>query len=998
LPSDIVRRHPCVLIFQPSHKPKLVTFSSTFQDPMVMSPDNVEVVYDNVNGRGGGKKPSPRGVGAVGSNPVPQVPVTYTSNHGNARYVDFENVFDPFEREADDVAEFFDEEDPNYRRDTDLDVDDNPNRVYHDPKQDGVLNDAVHQIAGSPWAKPAINPSNRPTDPLSIAKYASSLAFIVTIGLIGFLFFIAIWNYSTVGRVIAEILMAILAFFGLFWNAYFTVSSIFKCFIPAKAFQSNTKYCSVIPEKKPPNADWLDVTIQIPVYKESLQEVMIPTLKSCIKSRDHYIRKSGAKCNIVICDDGMMAFLKNNFAAAEMLWETIEATKGKYFKLSQLLQKVPKPARRHLKGLHSRDVYEVFHRMLFYYHYRIGFVARSTWDRRGKFKKASNLNSHLRLYWGAEQLAGAENISIENALIENSHNENGSRYTMFGNDVSIGHLILVNDADARMAESVIIKTVPEFLNDKSLGFTQHATKTLDDQRGESYYINMLSAYTDALYMGHFLLSSILGCHPPLVGHSIILRSDAVRQTGRIRTLRKAQRWLNNIGLPFLSVDQIGSYNLQDDGSTEYWSENHVSEDFELMIHLYNLGFNGRYVNYPDCEFQEGITRTFDEEAGRHRKFALGAHELMFNPFNAWVGRGIFSELFKTFLRSDIPSYYKIFLTAYLFSYTSGGTYLIVYTLAAIVRLVDRDDAVNFLSTFSSAGVLVLSVFIYYIVGYITFLITMVRMKWCNNNLLFPEFRKRGYFYLIYRMVRYCMFFQMTFYTVMGNYFFLGSMDHLMSRPGVVSATNKDSINISRCTALFDLIKFNSGSWAIAIFILCMSYATVVENEDWDVTAMPEDLLYLLLFAAPAALLAVAAFIVPIILNPYVLGWPFNPPLCRKHVDKKEHESQHQRVNANGKVVNVDLNTFMADSKLDKEINHASNKPDVELGSLGTNDFGTKAAMTRADPESFRITNANRRNPHSQQPTVQQRHDYLSKQRSARNAYGNADPSFTLAAI
>ena len=371
---------------------------------------------------------------------------------------------------------------------------------------------------------------------------------------------------------------------------------------------------------------------------------MIPTLKSCIKARDHYIRNSGAKCNIVICDDGMMAFLKNNFAAAEMLWETIEATKGKYLKLSQLLYKVPKPSRRHLKGLSSHSVYEVFHRMLFYCknscirddkkywflfggpvsysfnfyylilhtdHYNIGFVARSTWDRRGKFKKASNLNTHLRLYWGAEQLATLENMKIENALIEVSHNEDGSRFTMFGNDVSIGQLILINDADARMSEPVIIKTVPEFLNDKSLGFTQHSTKTLDDQRGESYFINMLSAYTDALYQGHFLLSSILGCHPPLVGHSIILRSDAVKSTGRIRTLCKAQRWLKNIGLPFLSVDQIGSYNLQDDGTTEYWSESHVSEDFELMIHLYNLGFNGRYINYPDCEFQEGMTKKID---------------------------------------------------------------------------------------------------------------------------------------------------------------------------------------------------------------------------------------------------------------------------------------------------------------------------------------------------------------------------------------------------
>jgi cellulose synthase/poly-beta-1,6-N-acetylglucosamine synthase-like glycosyltransferase len=378
------------------------------------------------------------------------------------------------------------------------------------------LNEAVHQIAGSPWAKPASNPTTRPTDPLAIAKYASSLAFALTLGWVIYLLFSAIWDYTTIGKVIAEIILAILSFFGLFWNSYFTVSSIFKCFIPAKAFQTNTKYCSVVPEKKPKNEAWLDVTIQIPVYKESLQEVMMPTLKSCLVARNDYIRKSeGARCNIVICDDGMMAYLKNNFAAAEMLWETIEATKGKYFKLSQLLQKVPKPSRRHLKGLSSQSVYEVFHRMLFYYHYKIGFVARSTWDRRGKFKKASNLNSHLRLVWGAEQIAASENMSLAEALVENSHNSDGSRFTMFGGDVAIGHLILINDADARMSQSVIIKTVPEFLNDKGLGFTQHATKTLDDQRGESFYINMLSAYTDALYQGHFLLSSILGCHPPL---------------------------------------------------------------------------------------------------------------------------------------------------------------------------------------------------------------------------------------------------------------------------------------------------------------------------------------------------------------------------------------------------------------------------------------------------------------------------------------------------
>lgn len=233
--------------------------------------------------------------------------------------------------------------------------------------------------------------------------------------------------------------------------------------------------------------------------------------------------------------------------------------------------------------------------MLFYYHYNIGFVARSTIDRRGKFKKASNLNSHLRLALGAAQLQENEGgeITYEEALLHESHNDDGSRFVMFGNSVQLGDLICVNDADARMAETVIAKTVPEFLNDATLGFTQHATKTMNDQRGESFYTNMLTVYTDALYQGHFLLSSIMGCHPPLVGHSIFLRTEAVKQCGRMRTLRKAQRWLKNIGLQFLPVDQVGLANLHAENRIEYWSESHVSEDFELMLHLYNLGFNGR---------------------------------------------------------------------------------------------------------------------------------------------------------------------------------------------------------------------------------------------------------------------------------------------------------------------------------------------------------------------------------------------------------------------
>lgn len=815
-----------------------------------------------------------------------------------------------------------------------------------------------------------------------MASYVSGFAFLGSIAIVVFLLFNAVYTYTdNIGRIIIEMILALLSFFGLFWNLYFTVSSIFKCFIPSKAFLTNTKYCSIIPETKSPEADWLDVTIQIPVYKESLVDVLMPTLRSCAASRDYYEKCTNKCCNIVVCDDGMMALLRDNFPAAEMLWENIVKTHGRKLKLSKLLANVPRASRQHLKGLKSKHVYEVFHRMLYYYHHDIGFVARSMVDRRGKFKKASNLNGHLRLSLGAqqtvEQAGGDRSVTFEEALIEEVHNEDGSRFIMFGNNIRIGHLICVNDADARMAEKVILKTVPEFLNDKSLGFTQHTTKTMSEQRNESYFTRMLGVYTDALYQGHFLLSSILGCHPPLVGHSIFLRTEAVKQCGRVRTLRKAQQWLERIGLHFLPVDQVGFANLQAENRIEYWSESHVSEDFELMIHLYSLGFNGRYCAYPDCEFQEGITRTFDEEAGRHRKFALGAHELVFNPFQEMMSHGIFTPIFRTFVTCDIPSYYKIFLTAYLSSYAAGGAYVIVFTIAAIMRIFDGDGAFDFISAFNPASVIILNFIVYFVIGYITFLISLCRMGSINERLLFPEYRKK-YFRacrLVYVKLRYSFTFQFLFYNVTAfTFYFLGSMDHLLSRRSIVTATNKDSINSGRCRAFGDMVDFNCGSWLVAFTIAALGYATIVQEKDWDITDYPDEYDEYLqhgIFAGPPIFLAILAFVVPIILNPWVLGWPFLP---RKKAKVQRKKLPQHLVG--------DLPTMMKMRKaeeLDSAIMETTKEEmddDDDLQSFNTNDLKTQSSpqhsVRRIDP-SFIATKEKeyRRQMELARPTVEE---------------------------
>jgi hypothetical protein len=188
-----------------------------------------------------------------------------------------------------------------------------------------------------------------------------------------------------------------------------------------------------------------------------------------------------------------------------------------------------------------------------------------------------------------------------------------------------------------------------------------------------------------------------------------------------------------------------------------------------------------------------------------------------------------------------------------------------------------------------------------------------------------------------------------------NYYFLGSMDHLLSRPGVVSATNKDSITLSRCTALYEVIKFNQGSWMVAIFTGGLAYLVVLQSYDWDFSRYPDnrdDYIQIALFSGPAVLLSLLAFILPIIMNPYVLGWPFyrrkapkKKPLLKSNSSRRTIKSSKDGQGGNrfkkdalGRPI-VDINTMIDHHKeLDREIERAQGKADVELGSLATREL------------------------------------------------------------
>lgn len=231
--------------------------------------------------------------------------------------------------------------------------------------------------------------------------------------------------------------------------------------------------------------------------------------------------------------------------------------------------------------------------------------------------------------------------------------------------------------------------------------------------------------------------------------------------------------------------------------------------------------------------------------------------------------------------------------------------------------------------------------------------------------------------LLISVLYYSSFFNQPFYIS-------GSMDHMMSRSAIVSATNKDSINISRCTALWDLIRFNLGSWGIALYMLCLCYAIVLQDAGWKIDQWPENLLDVLLFSAPAAFLAICAFIVPIILNPFVLGWPFNPPLCRRYAAKDGKDDEDvspptKRRDADGNT--VDLQTFMnADKKLDQEIGRVQQRPDVEIGSIATKDFGRSSVVGGA---TFAMNGQRRRSPQNQNISTKDGRTKTDRQFSGR---------------
>lgn len=389
---------------------------------------------------------------------------------------------------------------------------------------------------------------------------------------------------------------------------------------PVKQVAENSKFYSGKPPRRLNREKGLlpHVTVQCPVYKEGLRSVIEPTILS-IKAAISTYEMQGGTANIFVNDDGM-----------------------------QLIKPEDAQAR--------QDFYE---------EHNIGWVSRpkhnpnpqdgsETFVRRGKFKKASNMNYALwvsarvedRLVdvdrpdsWTADDEAEAYRDALAAVIAEDEGR------TWADGNIRMGDYILLIDSDTRVPTDCFLNAVSEMEQSPSVAIIQYSSGVMNVtdtffERGITFFTNLI--YTQI----RFAVAS--GDVAPFVGHNAILRWSAVQEI---------------------------AYDCPLDNREKFWSESTVSEDFDMALRLQTAGYLVRLGGYTGDGFKEGVSLTVYDELARWEKYAYGCNELMFYPIGQWFTKGIITPLFRRFLFSKMPLPSKLTICAYIGTYYAIGSSL-----------------------------------------------------------------------------------------------------------------------------------------------------------------------------------------------------------------------------------------------------------------------------------------------------------------------------------
>lgn len=409
-------------------------------------------------------------------------------------------------------------------------------------------------------------------------------------------------------RIALAALTPMMVFFTLFFVQVLFGSFAQMCG-PIRQLDRNSKYYSACRPPQLQSSTLPHLTIQCPVYKESLQAVIAPTVRS-VKRAMAFYELQGGSSNLFVNDDGL-----------------------------QLIDEKERNAR-----------------IAFYEDYNIGWTARPPhglqgFQRRGKFKKASNMNFGLRLSCMVEERMATipsskhctdldqDGIYVR-TLVEVLRETGGAAWA--DGNIQIGDYILIVDSDTRVPEDSFLDAVSEMEQSPEVGILQFSSGVM--QVVNNFFENGITFFTNLIYSA-IRYTVATGDVAPFVGHNAILRWSALQSISFV----------------------------DEDGFKKFWSESHVSEDFDMSLRLQCAGYIMRLAAWAGDGFKEGVSLTVYDELARWEKYAYGCNELMFNPIRKWITHGLFTPIFIRFLKSVIPVASKITVIGYI------GTY---YAIAA----------------------------------------------------------------------------------------------------------------------------------------------------------------------------------------------------------------------------------------------------------------------------------------------------------------------------
>ncbi|GAA5990322.1 hypothetical protein JCM10908_007317 [Rhodotorula pacifica] len=270
------------------------------------------------------------------------------------------------------------------------------------------------------------------------------------------------------------------------------IGIVLQIIAPIGQMSRNTLFYSAKPPVRMFQGVLPHITVMMPVYKESLEDVLAPTIESVSKAIKTY-ELQGGTASIIVCEDGM-----------------------------QLV-----------------DSLEIEKRKEYYDNWHCAWVARPKENRAGRFKKSSNLNVTMALSLRIEEIMderrptelddlAAWTTVDEDRLYETALalalSEKENTVWASGN-LRIGEYILMIDSDTRVPRDCLLDGACEMNASPEVGILQHCSGTF--LAGAGFFENFIAFFTTSV--NHSISwTTANGSTAPFMGHNAFLRWSALQ--------------------------------------------------------------------------------------------------------------------------------------------------------------------------------------------------------------------------------------------------------------------------------------------------------------------------------------------------------------------------------------------------------------------------------------------------------------------------------------